>query len=90
MIIIFQSFIIVLSGVCHIGLCATCAKLYPTMKPYEYGFRVFLLTYCIEMVSGCSSSIFFQTASFYSISAYCSWGLCLCGYKYMYLPYLGW
>lgn len=44
------------------GFFSTYAKQYPTMKPYEYGFRVFILTYCFITVSGYNTGEFIHTA----------------------------
>ncbi|CAJ2676161.1 unnamed protein product [Trifolium pratense] len=54
--------VIVIISTFIVGFCATYAKLYPTLKPYEYGFRVFLITYCYITVSGYHTGEFLDTS----------------------------
>ncbi|KAF2325542.1 hypothetical protein GH714_030088 [Hevea brasiliensis] len=53
-----------------IGFCASYAKLYPTMKPYEYGFRVFFVDILLVMVSGYRTREFIHTAIIRRVNGY--------------------
>ncbi|KAJ0466856.1 putative aluminum-activated malate transporter [Helianthus annuus] len=54
--------VVIVVSIFTIGSLATYAKLYPTWKAYEYGFRVFTLTYCYIMASGYRTNEFIDTA----------------------------
>nr|XP_043631860.1 aluminum-activated malate transporter 9-like [Erigeron canadensis] len=60
----------IIVSILTIGSLATFAKLYPTLKAYEYGFIVFTLTYVYIMASGYRASDFIDTAiSFFLLIA---------------------
>lgn len=41
-----------------LAFVASYLRLYPTMKPYDYGYRVFVITFCILIFAGNRSGQF--------------------------------
>nr|GEX78834.1 aluminum-activated malate transporter 9-like [Tanacetum cinerariifolium] len=54
--------VVIVISIFTFGSLATFAKLYPTLKAYEYGFRVFTLTYVYIIASGYRTNDFIDTA----------------------------
>ncbi|XP_011077123.1 aluminum-activated malate transporter 4 [Sesamum indicum] len=54
--------IVIVTSIFLIAAIASYLKLYPGMEPYEYGYRVFVLTYCILMMAGNRNSDYTEVA----------------------------
>ncbi|KAL8140928.1 hypothetical protein V2J09_006949 [Rumex salicifolius] len=58
----FNEVVIIAVSIFIAGSVTSYLKLYPPMEPYEYGFRVFLMTFTLVLATGYKTTMFFQTA----------------------------